>query len=93
MLPFFFLVFCNQRLGRNMLMIKVKETLIYCKEFFFVVDYLEKKNLWGFFGGKMQRKVLFYIFLKGHADITTAYHDYVPFAYANQVRLSIRLIP
>ena len=41
----------------------------------------------------MQRKVLFYIFLKGHADITTAYHDYVPFAYANQVRLSIRLIP
>ena len=31
--------------------------------------------------------------LKGHVDITTAYHDYVPFAYANQVRLSIRLIP
>ena len=45
MLPFFFLVFCNQRLGRNMLMIKVKETLIYCKEFFFVEDYLENKNL------------------------------------------------
>ena len=48
MLPFFFLVFCNQRLGRNMLMIKVKETLIYCKEFFFVEDYLENKNLWVF---------------------------------------------
>ena len=72
-----------------MLMIKVKETLIYCKEFFF----LEKKEPLGIFWRKNAKKSLILHFLKGHADITTAYHDYVPFAYANQVRLSIRLIP
>ena len=31
-----------------MLMIKVKETLIDCKEVFFVEDYLENKNFWVF---------------------------------------------